>query len=106
MLALGNFLLGGFSSSSSRRVVICVPNDHSKVSSFIPLSFMKVVETANEEVVVGVKRKSDDKGPGKKNYSSLKSATAVSHSLTRELINTVEKFLKVNKNENKLKMIV
>ncbi len=106
MMTLGNFALEGSSSYMSRRVVICVPVDDSKISSCIPLSFMNVVETASENIVVGIKRKSGDRGPGKKDFISLRSPAVASHSLTNNLLNTIEEFLKLNKNKNNIKLIV
>ena len=60
MMTLGNFSLEGSSSYSSRRVVICVRNDDSKVSSCIPL------ESVIEEIVVGAKRNLAREGLEKK----------------------------------------
>ena len=42
----------------------------------------------------------------KKYYSSLRSPAAASHSLTQNLMSTIENFLKLHKNENNIKMIV
>jgi hypothetical protein len=76
MMTLGNFALEGNSSYHCRKVVLSVPNGIMTDSSHVPLSFMGVYEPPELEVVTGVKRKSGERGPGKKDLTSFRTPLA------------------------------
>ena len=84
MLTMGNFSFDGPSVYEKRRVVIVIPDGKLTVGSFIPPSFMgeaEVVQEIQDEVQEsGVKRKKSpgERGPGKGDFKSKRTAHIMS----------------------------
>ena len=102
----GNFTLEGSSSYSARKVVICIPDSKLKLQSFVPLSYMEVIVPSEVEAITGVKRKPGERGPGKKDFISIRTVVVVSQNLTKSLSDVIEEYFKSNTNENNKRNII
>jgi hypothetical protein len=100
VMTLGNFSLEGSASYLSRKVIISIPDGKSTMRSHVPPSFMEVIAPAEAEAIVGVKRKAVERGTGKKDFSSARTATVVSQNLTKNISDVIEEYLKSNTNDN------
>ena len=116
MMTIGNFSIAGQSSYKTRKVVICVPDETRTSQSFVPLCFMEEkkveieieVEVEIEEEKIGEKRKKKqgERGFGKNDFKSTRTAEAASKTLTTKLIEIIELTMKNSNNEsNKIKTI-
>ena len=107
MMTQGNFSLEGSASYSARKVVIYIPDEQSELLlSHVPASFLEVIGAPEVEATVGIKRKAGERGPGKKNFASDRTAVVVSQNLTKSLSDVIENYLKSNTNESNKREII
>ena len=111
MMTIGNFTIAGQSSYKTRKVVICVPDETRTLQSFVPLCFLeeKKVEIdieVEEKVDEKRKKKQGERGLGKKDFRSTRTAEIASKSLTAKLIEIIELTMESsNKESNKKKTV-
>ena len=106
MMNGGNFTLEGNSSYALRKVVICIPDAQSTRCSFIPVAFMEFAKAVEMEPTIGVKRNPGERGPGKKDFATSRTASAISHSLTANIVKLIDESLQGTENLNNKRLII
>ena len=106
MMNEGNIIFEGKSTYALRKVVIYIPDAQSTRCSFIPLAFMEFAKALEMEPTIGLKRKPGERGPGKKDFATSRTASAISHSLTANIIRLIDESLQGNENLNNKRLII
>ena len=94
LISMGNFYFEGRNDYKTRLLVLTVGNGGDVISSHVPKQFTERKEECNEEEDnVGSKRKISVRGPGNKEFKSMKSASVISKALTENIIHFIDSMI-------------